>query len=303
MSNKVQRNFIVGDNWLYYKIYTGSKTSDTILTDIIKPISEQLLRDNIIDRWFFIRYADPKHHLRVRFNCNKPENIGIIINSLYPFFKEFINYDLIWKIQMDTYQREIERYGENTMTLAEDIFYHDSKMIVNFISMIEGDEGDELRWFFAIKAIDSHINSYKYTDEEKLQLLNRLKTDFGNEFGMSRPLKKQLDKKYRKERKKIEVFMNLKAEDNSDYTPVLKVLKIKEESIAQRSVKNILRYKKEGYLQVDLNGFIGSQLHMLINRLFISKNRIQEMVCYDFLYRYHKSMIARKKTQRKNIQE
>ncbi len=295
MENKdIQRNFILGDNWLYYKIYTGPKTADAVLAEIIKPIAEQLKKEGIIDKWFFIRYADPKHHIRVRFHYNKPENVAKVINSLYPYFKEYVDEDFIWKIQIDTYQRELERYGSNTMELSEELFYHDSVMMVTFIDMIEGDEGEELRWLFSIRAMDSFLDSFKYTDEEKLQLLDRLKTGFGIEFGMSRMLKKQLDDKFRVERKKLEEFMVFKADDNPDYAPILDVLKAKEEAIAPLVLK-ILIIKEAGNLEKDLHDLMSSYIHMLMNRLFKSKNRLHEMVCYDFLYRYYKSMIARKK--------
>ncbi len=299
MNNEIQRNFILGDSWLYYKIYTGPKTSDAVLTEIIKPIAEQLIEHNIIDKWFFIRYADPKHHVRVRFHYTRPEHVGMIINGLYPKFKEFVDQDLIYKIQIDTYQREIERYGANTMELGEALFYHDSKMIVDFVDMIEGDEGEELRWLFSIRAMDSHLTSYGYTDDEKLEIMDRLKTGFGNEFGMGRPLKKQLDDKFRAERKKIEEFMVFTAEENPDYEPILDVLKEKEDGIKDIAAA-ILKHKEDETLMMPINDLMGSYLHMLMNRLFKSKNRIHEMVCYDFLYRYYKSMIARKKHMNKN---
>ena len=292
-NKKIQRNFIIGDSWLYYKIYTGPKTADAILTKIIKPVTEQLIKDNIIDKWFFIRYADPKHHVRVRLHYSKPKNVAVIIKCLYTYLKEFVDHDLIWKIQIDTYQREMERYGANTIELVEEFFYHDSKMIVDFIDMIEGNEGEELRWLFAMRAIDSQLNSYHYTDEAKLGLLDQLKTGFGNEFGMSRPLKKQLDNKYREERKKIEEFMIFNAEDMPDYTAILDAIKKKEEGILD-AVSRTLKHKEEGSLQMELNDLMGSCLHMLMNRLFKSKNRLHELVCYDFLYRYYRSMIAKK---------
>ncbi len=295
MEKDVQRNFILGDRWLYYKIYTGPKTSDLVLTEIIKPIAEQLIEAKIIDKWFFIRYADPKHHLRIRFHYINPEDIGSIINSLYTHFKTFVDQDLIWKIQIETYQREIERYGSNTIAISEDLFYYDSKMIVNFIDLIEGDEGEELRWLFSIRAIDSFLNSFKYTNEEKKELLIRLSTGFRSEFGTSKALGKQLNDKYRTERDKIQDFNTFTAQDNPDYAVILELLKDKENNIAE-IVAVILKHKEEGTLEMDINDLMSSYIHMLMNRLFKSKNRMHEMVCYDFLCRYYKSMIAREKS-------
>ena len=41
------RTFITGSEWLYYKFYTGPKTADLILTNLIKPVSETLLEEGI----------------------------------------------------------------------------------------------------------------------------------------------------------------------------------------------------------------------------------------------------------------
>jgi len=40
---------------------------------------------------------------------------------------------------------------------------------------------------------------------------------------------------------------------------------------------------------------MASYSHMMVNRLFKSKQRLHEMVLYDFLHRYYKSEIARQK--------
>lgn len=292
MNTKVQRSFIIGDNWLYYKIYTGAKTSDMVLTDVIKPVVESLTKENTIDKWFFIRYADPKHHIRLRFHYTNPEHIGKIITCLQPHFSQLVNQDLIWKIKTDTYSRELERYGENTIELAEALFYYDSEAIVNFLGLIEGDEGEELRWLFGLRMIDVLLDSFSFTMEQKLKLLEHLKTGFGNEFGINRFLKKQLDDKYRKERENIESFLVLVENEFPDYNPILDILlsyKVNITPIANEIV-HLNTHKK---LEVEINNLLSSYIHMTMNRLFKSKNRVHELVVYDFLYRYYKSALAK----------
>jgi len=297
MQNTIQRSFIIGDSWLYYKLYTGPKTSDLILTEIINPVAKQLLDAGFIDHWFFIRYADPKHHIRVRFHYSDPSNVAQIINSFHAPFKEYIEQDLLWKVQLDTYQRELERYGTNTMELSEKLFFHDSKMITDFIDLIEGDEGEEIRWLFGIRAIENLLTSFQYSDEDKLELMDSLKTGFGNEFGMSRPLKKQLDAKYRNARGKISDFMVFTKEENPDFAPILDIYDTTIANIKD-TTQEVLKHHKDGTLQMELDNLMGSYIHMLMNRLFKSNNRLHEMVCYDFLYRYYKSEWAKKKYQK-----
>ncbi|MCK5168801.1 MAG: thiopeptide-type bacteriocin biosynthesis protein [Bacteroidales bacterium] len=290
----VKRTFVLGDEWLYYKLYCGPKTADEILTQVIKPVTEELIEKGIIDKWFFIRYSDPKLHIRVRFHYNNPEDIHKIINSFKNATEPYIENDLLWKIQIDTYQREIERYGENTMDLAEELFFHDSEMIVKMIDLIEGDEGEIIRWLFAVRAIDSLLDDFTYDDQQKLILLESLKEGFGREFGINKMLKHQLDKKFRLERKRIDEVMNKESDTQSDMNPLFELLKQKSLRI-KHITKEILSIEKENMLLRPLDDLMGSYIHMLMNRMFKSKQRVHEMVIYDFLYRYYKSEIAKRK--------
>jgi thiopeptide-type bacteriocin biosynthesis protein len=140
MHKNVQKTIIVGDKWVYYKIYCGVNTADIILTSIIKPFTEQLLVNKYIDKWFFIRYSDPEPHLRVRFLIKDLQNIGLILIKFHKTIVPFIKAKQIWNVQLDTYKRETERYGANTIELAESFFFYDSKEVVNIIKNSENDE-------------------------------------------------------------------------------------------------------------------------------------------------------------------
>ncbi|MEL7006751.1 MAG: thiopeptide-type bacteriocin biosynthesis protein, partial [Bacteroidota bacterium] len=203
MSKSPQRSFIPGDEWLYYKIYTGPKTADKILVNIIKPAVENLQKNGTINRWFFLRYADPKHHLRLRLHCPKTENIVAVLETLTITLSDLLSEDLIWKVQLDTYQREIERYGSNSITLAEEVFFQDSILVTNFLALANQYNSPNLRWLFSLRAIDSYLNDFGYSDERKRDLLEKMKVGFRSEFDNTRILGKQLDKKYRTNQKDI----------------------------------------------------------------------------------------------------
>ncbi|MBK6829054.1 MAG: thiopeptide-type bacteriocin biosynthesis protein [Chitinophagaceae bacterium] len=61
----IQRNFLPGSSWLYYKIYCGSKSADEILLNVIQPLTTELQLGKLISQWFFIRYNDPDFHIQV----------------------------------------------------------------------------------------------------------------------------------------------------------------------------------------------------------------------------------------------
>jgi thiopeptide-type bacteriocin biosynthesis protein len=289
MMDKVQRDFILGDEWFYVKIYTGVKTADTILLDIIEPLVEELLSDKIINKWFFIRYSDPDFHLRVRFHITDNSALSFIILKLNNLIKPYLENRQVSSLQTDTYSRELERYGHQTIEEGETLFFYDSNMTLELLNLIEGDKGEQYRWHFGCMAVDSLLSDFNYSEREKLDLMERLQLGFGQEFGMNNQLKVQLDKKFRDERNLIRSFLLY---ENDFYNPFYKVLE-KKSSLSSNVVKKIIGLHQNNKLELELNNLLGSYIHMLLNRIFKSKQRLNEMVIYSLLYRFYRSEIAR----------
>ncbi len=289
MMDRVQRDFILGDEWFYVKIYTGVKTADTILIEVIEPLVKELLNENIIDKWFFIRYSDPDFHLRVRFHLtNNPALLSIIL-KLNTSIRPFVENNLVNSLQADTYSRELERYDSHAINEAETLFFYDSNMTLEMLNLIEGDEGEQYRWHFGCMAVDSLLSDFKYSEQEKLNLMERLQHGFGQEFGMNNQLKVQLDKKFRDERGLMRTFL---LKENDFYQPFYDILENKS-AISKKVVSKIISLHQNNDLELDLNNLLGSYIHMLLNRIFKSKQRLNEMVIYSLLYRFYRSEIAR----------
>ena len=155
------RIFYPGSEWLYFKIYTGVKTSEFLL-EVIKPFVEQLQNENKIKKWFFIRYNDPKPHLRIRFNISNPNKFYILLHKISSLFGEYLNSGEISNIIIDTYKRELERYGENTIEYAEEIFFRSSELILNFLEY-----DDEEKIMVALFYFDCILSELGLSSEEK----------------------------------------------------------------------------------------------------------------------------------------
>ena len=56
----------------------------------------------------------------------------------------------------------------------------------------------------------------------------------------------------------------------------------------EKQSKSIIEELKNSLDKRVLENYMGSYAHMLMNRLFRSKNRLHEMVVYDLLYRHYK---------------
>jgi len=291
---KMQRIFITGDKWLYYKIYSGQKTADLILTDLINTVSAQLYAEELIDKWFFIRYADPKSHVRWRLQLNGEKNIGKVIKTVFDACKPYTDSGHIHKIQLDTYKRELERYGTHSMELVETLFWYDSLMIVSMLEQIEGDEGEKIRWLFSMRAIDQLLTDFNYSTQQKYELINILAENFGKEFNLDSSLILQLSTKYRNEKKASFDFMNRENDKESSYRPLFELLDIKSQK-SESAIYELIRLNFNNTLEISIDNLLGSLVHMLMNRLFRSKQRLHEMVIYGFLFRFYRSEIAKEK--------
>jgi thiopeptide-type bacteriocin biosynthesis protein len=295
-NQQIKRTFIIGEEWLYFKIYTGVKTSDVIISNIIFPLAQNLIKQCIVKKWFFIRYSDPKPHIRLRFNINTSRDIYYIINEFHPKIKQLTEQDIIWKFQIDTYNREIERYGNSSIEISEDIFFNDSIMVA---SLIQQEPDDNIRWLFALKAIDSFLTSFKFLDYQKANLLENLKMNFANEFNISKFQNKQIDKKFRKNRTQIESILASNHAESGQFEELFSIIFERDKNTTTH-VEKILILKEENSLEVNFDSFISSHIHMTMNRIFRSKNRLNELICYDFLYRFYKSDIAKRRLNLKN---
>jgi thiopeptide-type bacteriocin biosynthesis protein len=277
----MERVFCIGSNWLYYKIYTGIKTADMILLEKLYPVIQELKDENRIQKWFFIRYKDPDEHIRIRFYSENLENTSIVISKLYPVLNMLLQESTIWKVQTDTYQRELERYGNQTIEESETLFWKDSEMIIKYLGLKSTFVKNEIQLLFSFLAIDDFLNSFSLSNKNKANLMYNLQTEFKKEFGMNKALNKELDKQYRK--LKPEINQLLTKNSNIENYRIVQIIKEKECEI-ENSVK-LIKEKN----QIVLSSFLNSHIHMMINRQFSSQQRKYELIIYDHLYRYYKN--------------
>ncbi len=294
----IQRTYIPGDKWLYYKFYCGPKTADELLTDVILPVVDYLNEKQVINGWFFIRYSDPDLHLRVRFQFNDIMVVGEIMQAVNKYIKPMVEHDKVWNIMCDTYQQEVERYHPEAILLGEKLFNADSDLCANFIDLIDGDEGEKIRWMFSFLSIDSLLSDFGYSDEDKLNIMEKIKNGFAQEFNMNKMLKLQLDKKFRQHRDDINLIMNLNADNADELAPLLDLLNTR--SLGNEIVYEQLKELEQKEASVKIAELMPSYIHMLMNRLFRSKQRVHEMVVYDFLWRYYRSALAKAKYSKQN---
>ena len=236
-----KRKFTPGTEWLYLKVYTGVKTSDLILEETIKPLTEYLWTNNYILKWFFIRYHDPKPHLRVRFCLNNTEDYTTVLNKIHEELQEFTDSGEISNISIETYNREIERYGQNTIEEAETLFHKNSEFTLLCLPY-----DDEDKVILSIFYINEILNKLNLGIQKKLAWIRNYNDSFKEEFNADKTLNSQLDKKYREFKPKLINF--IQSDEFSDERNAI-ILHIEEfVSVLQ----NILQHHQNQSLELSL---------------------------------------------------
>ena len=257
------RNNDLSSDWIYLKIYAKKLILKKIVINELNDYSNYLINKSYIDKYFYINYKDDKTHIRVRFHS---------ITTHKQIYKEIINFILLLKnkydiydIKIDTYDRELERYGGiNLMELNESIFHINSIISIKILQLTN----------------DKDFSTEELVILQILYFLNKLNLSFSDIEKLFNFINnKDYLKSFRKNKSKyLNLYfltINKVTVINSDsYNEILKIFH--EQDILLDEFKNKLSRNK---LTNSKNEIILSHLHMFCNRVF-GIDRISEVKCY-----------------------
>jgi thiopeptide-type bacteriocin biosynthesis protein len=263
----VQRSFAPGSEWLYLKIYCNSNISDYLLATEIKPFLDQCLDSKMIRSAFFIRYTDPHYHLRLRMHLVHEKYYAEAIHLLNTFLESYFQKEIIWKIQIESYQRELERYDPYFMLNTEKAFFYDSTLILSLLQNETFVENDDIKLFSAVKNVEDWLSLFRFSLQEKLDFCKKMEKIFLKEF--SNEFKIHINSKFRLLKNSFYLFF-----ENSSY----------ENEFNQRNedLKNVELSKEK----------LSSYIHMSLNRWFSSEQRALELMTYSFASKYYSRIIS-----------
>ncbi|KZN60390.1 lantibiotic dehydratase [Pseudoalteromonas luteoviolacea] len=283
----IKRRFSAGSEWLSLKIYSGNSLVEQLLTEELLPLIEQ--NSELYDKWFFIRYGDPDWHIRLRFHGDPSLLCGQLLPRLNALLDPKIESGELHKVELMTYEREVERYGgPESMSLVESLFMHDSRLIAQTCGLIDA-FGEHVRWRVALACTHRLLNLFEYSDDARLKLVSHLRDAFGREFNETSALRKQLGNRYREYQTQMDDdFIKLVPEQaqqcDEAQSAILAILEQWQASVAP-VIEVLNRQITEGQLNCTRNSLLSSLLHMHNNRMFKAYGREQELVVHDLLRR------------------
>jgi len=288
---RLQRAFAPGSEWLYLKAYTGTASADRILTDTVGPVIDQLRDAGVLDHWFFLRYADPEHHLRLRLQGEPAALRERALPALTDALADHLGDGTISKVAVDTYDREIERYGGDAgIELAEFIHEADSGAVLKVLGLLDIDDGPEARWKLCMYATDRLLADAGLDMQQRRDWAKSGAAGYRSEYPNAPNLEAGVGRRWRDERADLTALLDDTAEH--PYEPARQVFRQRSEVLVPL-LGELADRSRRGELTQPFASLLHSFDHLHAVRLLRSAARTHELILLGFMDRYYASQIAR----------
>jgi len=287
---RVRRTFAPGSEWLYVKAYSGTASADRILTEAVAPVITRMQDAGVVDDWFFLRYADPEHHLRLRLHGRpdalREHALPALTDALAPSLAD----GTIWGVGLDTYHREIERYGGDAgIELAEQIHSADSDAV---LEVLGGDDAADIRWKLCLYATDRLLADAGLDLQERRGWARNGVAGYRPEYPNAANLDSGIGARWRSERADLTALL-----DDSvahPFEPARLAFRRRSERIVPL-LAELADLSRGGALTQTMPDLLHSIAHLHAVRLLRSAARTHELVLLGFLDRHYASQLARAK--------
>lgn len=281
----------IGSEWLYLSLYVSPDATDRVLSETIARIVERLSSLDVCDRWFFIRYADPDFHIRLRVRSAARRLWSEGLSAIRDVLDADPAFAHVWRTSVDEYEPEVTRYGgEAALRYGEEIFQVDSEAALGLISN-PAFQDPTVRWRWIAYGVDRLWTDFGIKDIDKVPIFTRLASDLHQSALASRAFKPVLDAKYRA------AFHSRSVSDafGLHLGNVQDVLDARSRNL-EGPTAALRQFMDRSGDHEEYVRIVASHVHMSVDRLCIRRNTEQEAAIYALLARYHRSKQARTKS-------
>jgi thiopeptide-type bacteriocin biosynthesis protein len=286
----LERSFSPGSEWLYAKIYTGPSQFDMLLERLGETVLGRCQSAGV-SCWFFVPYADPAPHLRLRLRGPPHALWGSVLGWLRDALGPLEKAGVVARLQLDTYEREVERYGgPRGIESAEQIFGVDSEACRQLIAECQGDT--ELRWQLTLVGIDRLLSDLGFDLEERFTLASTRLERYRAEFDVTLQQKKRIANEYRRHSRRLSALLWLPpGEVAVREARALAVIEQRSASGAG-ACRRLREASDAGGLTRDRASIAGALAHMHAVRMLGPSVRLYELVMYEYLRRQYETRRA-----------
>ncbi|MFD6230094.1 lantibiotic dehydratase [Streptomyces sp. NPDC060232] len=168
-----------GSAWSYLKLYAARDLHDEIAATELPALIEQMREAGADpDRWFYIRYADPDPHLRIRTRTAPAPDSGTAalpaLPALFAWGEGLVRRGLAERLEVATYHPEISRYGGPAVyDHLENLFAANSAVSCGLLRLLWDKEPGLEPGAVAVAAVDALYAQWGLDVRERLAVMPR----------------------------------------------------------------------------------------------------------------------------------
>lgn len=269
-----RRTIFPSGDWMFLKLYGNHIREEELIAFEINSICKELLNEGLIDEFFFMRYVDLGNHIRLRFKGTPKVLYTKVLSKLSKWFDTLRDEGLLSKVEIDTYEREIERYGGlELMEYAEKVFFYDSIVVSNILYLRRMRQLNMSLDEVALCSFIMYLEDFNipYLDQIKLLDIITDQSQYRKEFIKRRT-------KYMLIGNSNNDFKNLRNTEEGQL--VYNILKTRSKAIKEYAIK-LNEFNTNNRLTNTLENIYLSVLHLHCNRLFgTDREKEKEVVSY-----------------------
>lgn len=261
-----------GSEWVYAKLYASPRRIQSMLRGEVPALVERLRTDCRIRECFFFRYKDSDWHLRLRVRAPGKAQRARVLDAINAVAVGLHATEAMWRLQYDTYYREIERFGgARACRLVERVFAVESELAFEVLATWQDDEA------YAEHAVPLAAGWVLWT-WTRLGLAPREIVELSRQLGLA------VGHRRRGATKRGEPAPSPRRHELAEVAERGSPWQI----YAQRAAKplgQIANLAKTGSLGVELNELAGDLSHLMVNRLFHGDHEEREHSVYRSVLR------------------
>jgi thiopeptide-type bacteriocin biosynthesis protein len=156
-----------GSDWLYFKLFIAQENETKFLKEHLGDFMQSLLKEQHINKWFYVRYKENKSHIRLRMQGDPIQLVQAVIPKFYQNTSQWISKGLLGDFSLHAYEREVERYGgPDCIEIAEDLFFADSE---NCLQILKDNSIGFPQYVLSAFGIINFVLGFYESNEEQLE--------------------------------------------------------------------------------------------------------------------------------------
>lgn len=258
-----------GSRWTYIKVYADDHQQEELVAKQLPDLVSTLRSAGLIDRWFFIRYLDPRPHLRLRVRAAHEGHAGEVLAATVSAAHAWVQSGLANDLELGSYHPEVGRYGgSEVFDVVEATFEFSSDLTTQVAGRLSENGGELDSDEVAVVLLAWLYSSWGYDEDGLVDVVPR---GAGSD---------EMRAKLRASRERLcalvapDLFVDTSSTTHATLMPLLA-----PGTALVRAAGEAVRYSAAaGDLRGEEIGIVGSLAHMLINRMWsVDRARENEM--------------------------